>query len=157
MEQRALADKLMDLSKNHSKEIIQQWYRALITNPRTLSFRKIPKETLLSKAESFLASLKQMYFSENPHEEVQRFWERSGYMEYTRSLHIPLHENVYSMIMMRRQIWLYANNQAMFNTSLDMWQALDSINRTILLFDYSVVILAKFYADQEAGTPIPPG
>jgi len=149
MEQRVMADKLLDLSQNHGKTIAEQWYKAVTTNPRTSSFRKVPKDKLIAQAEAFFANLKQLYFSENPYREVQQFLERVGYVEYTYSLHIPLHENIYALIMMRRHIWLYAETQAMFNTSLDMWQAVESINRTLLLFDYTICILAQKYAEKE--------
>jgi hypothetical protein len=156
MEQRVLADKLLDLSQNHAKTIAEQWYSAVTTNPRTSSFRKIPKDRLIAQAESFFANLKRLYFADNPYREMQQFLERTEYVEYTHSLHVPLHENIYALIMMRRHIWLYAETQAMFNTSLDMWQALESINRTLLLFDYALSILAQKYAEKEPEIPASP-
>lgn len=142
-----LADKLLDLSQRHGKTIAEQWYGAVSTNPRIPSFRKIPKDGLITKAEYFYTHLKELYFSENPYWEMQQFLERSGYFEFTRSFEIPLHENIYAIIMMRRHIWLFADTQALFNTALDMWQALESINRTLLLFDYAIFILSQKYSE----------
>jgi len=145
MQERVIADKLLDLSKNHSKIIAEEWYKAVSKNPRTISFHRIPKESLVPRAEAIIANLKCLYFAENPYQEVLQFMERTGYAEYTHALHIPLHENIYALIMMRRHIWLYADTQAMFNTSLDLWQAVESINRTLLLFDYAITIIAEKY------------
>jgi len=157
MEQRMLADKLLDLSQHHAKVIAEQWYNAVISNPRTCSFRKVPKERLISQAEDFFLNLKTLYFAENPYTELEHYFERTSYLEYTHSWHVPLHENIYAVIMMRRHIWLYADTQAMFNTSLDMWQAVESINRTLLLFDYALTILVRRYAEMESKAMAAPG
>jgi hypothetical protein len=149
MQQRVIADKLLDLSKTYAKNIAQKWYEALSTNVRTTSFRQLPKDIIMAKAESFLTNLKHLYFSENPYTEVKQIMEHTAYAEYTVSYNVPLHENIYSLILLRRHIWLYAETQAIINTSLDMWQALESINRTILLFDYAIVILAQKYVEIE--------
>ena len=157
MQLRHLADKLLDLSQRHGKTIAEQWYRAVSTNPRIPSFHNIPKDDLISKAEHFYTNLKQLYFSDNPFEEVQQFIERSGYIKYTLSLNIPLHENIYAVIMMRRHIWLFADTQALYNTAVDMWQAMESINRTILLFDYLIYILAQKYYETNHSQVSPGG
>lgn len=154
MEPRILIDKLLDLSKNHARTIAEQWHKALVTNSRTVSFRKLSREELISMAESFYFHLKDLYFVETPYPQVQKYFETTEYIEYTHAKGIPLHENIYALIMMRRQIWLYADNQAIFNTSLDMWHGVQSINRTLLLFDYAITILAQKYAELEANKPI---
>ncbi len=154
MEPRILVDKLLDLSKNHARTIAEQWYKALVTNPRTISFRKLSRDELISMVESFYFHLKDLYFVENPYPQVQKYFETTEYIEYTHGNGIPLHENIYALIMMRRQIWLYADSQAVFNTSLDMWQGVQSINRTLLLFDYAIINLAQKYAELEAPKPV---
>lgn len=157
MEPRILIDKLLDLSRNHAGTIAEQWYKALMTNPRTVSFRRLPKEELISTVESLYSQLKELYFVENPYPQVQKFFEKTEYIEYTYAKGVPLHENIYALIMMRRHIWLYADTQAMFNTSLDLWQGVQSINRTLLLFDYAITILAQKYAELEAKKPVTQG
>jgi len=146
MVQRSVCDKLLDLSSDHALTITDLWYKALIANPRTASFKNMPKDILIPKVESFFSNLKRLYFMENPYREIKDFLECNGYMDFTLSRHIPLQENIYALIMMRRHLWLYADTQAMFNTSLDMWQEVESINRTLLLFDYAIIILAEKYS-----------
>ena len=58
---------------------------------------------------------------------------------------IPLCESIYSLILMRRQIWLSAEIQSLFMNVFDMHQAVDSINRVILLFDYGIYITVQHY------------
>ncbi len=147
MAHRAFADKLLDLAENRSKEIAEHWYKAVIANRRTPSYHTLPKEMCILEAASFYKNLKQLYFAENPYQEVLKLLEKTRYVEDVYTKGIPLPEAIYALIMMRRHIWLYAEFQAMFVTSMDMYQAIESINRTILIFDYAVYIVTQNYYD----------
>jgi hypothetical protein len=58
---------------------------------------------------------------------------------------IPAKETIYALILMRRHIWLYAEFQAIFTSAIDQMQALDTMGRTILLFDYASYEVTKEY------------
>jgi hypothetical protein len=117
------------------------------TNSRTPSFHILPKQKLVPLAVSFLDNLKRIYFADNLYQEIMNYLDRCGYAEESFALNIPLVENIYGLIMLRRHIWLYANTLAMFNTSLDLYQAVECINRTILIFDYTIYIVTQKYAE----------
>jgi hypothetical protein len=146
METRVLADRMMEFSKVYSRNIAEQWYESIRCNRRTPFMQTLPKEKLVSKAVLFFEHLNTLYFSENPYEEMLNFMDSINYAEDSIKLHIPLNENIYSLIMMRRHVWLYAESQAIFSSPLDMYLALQSINRTILVFDYAIYILSEKYA-----------
>jgi hypothetical protein len=145
MECRVLADKLLDLSKGHANIIADQWYKAISTNSRTRSFHTIPRQKLTNLAISFLENLKKLYVADNLYQEVSNYLDRIGYAEITHNSKIPLTENIYGLVLLRRHVWLHADTQAMFNTSLDLFQAIECINRTILVFDYSICIVTQKY------------
>lgn len=56
---------------------------------------------------------------------------------------IPAKETIYALILMRRHIWLYAEFQAIFTSSIDQMHDLDTLGRTILLFDYAAYEVTK--------------
>jgi hypothetical protein len=142
----ALADKLLDLSKKHASEIAELWYKAVSTNPRTTSYSSLNKDTLINQSASFYRNLKQFFFSDNPYSDMERFLETNGYADYAYGHKVPLCEAIYALIIMRRYIWLHADTQAMlYNSPLEVYQALESVNRTILLFDYAIYIVTKRY------------
>ena len=60
---------------------------------------------------------------------------------------LPLHEALYALILMRRHIWLYAEFQAIFITAVEQHQAVESLTRTILMFDYATYVLAERYEE----------
>ena len=56
---------------------------------------------------------------------------------------MPLHEALYALILMRRHMWLYAEFQALFNVEVEHRQAVESLSRTILMFDYIMYVVAR--------------
>ena len=148
MTNQAFIDKLLDLSKNHAGEIAELWYKAVIENPRTSSYRALEKDTLIYQSCSFYKNLKQLFFSENPYDEVRGFLNSLHFAEFAHTHHIPLCEAVYALVLMRRYIWLHATEQAiLYNSALEMYQALESINRTILMFDYAIYDVIQRYGE----------
>jgi hypothetical protein len=59
---------------------------------------------------------------------------------------VPIEDALYALILLRRRIWLYADSQAVFNTSPnDMYNCIESINRVLLIFDYITYIFSRKY------------
>ncbi len=140
-----LTDKLLDLCEHHAEKIAEQWYQAVSTNPRTSSYRSIPKETCLSQAAFLYKNLRSAYFSDNSFQQVRQLLDQLQHIEGLYAKGIPLPEAIYALVLMRRHIWLYSEFQVLCNTALDLQQEIESINRTLLLFDYATYILAQEY------------
>ena len=144
---KVFADRLINVLENHRREIARQWCNAVRKNPRTPSFHNLPEEELLKKAGYFYKKLIQMYFSERPYTEVRKYF--ATYAEVSHREKLPLHETIYALIMMRRHMWLYADFQAPFLSAMDNRQAVETINKTIRIFDHGIYILAQRYCDLE--------
>jgi hypothetical protein len=148
MNNQILTDKLLDLTYHHSDAIAAQWLKSVSTNPRTPSFHSLSpliKEKLTLQVKNIYHSLKKLFFTEHPYEETESLLETTGFIQDAYSQGIPVSEAVYALILMRRHIWLFADMQAMINTSLDCYLIVESINRTLLLFDYAEYIALMKY------------
>lgn len=141
--QKAFADKLLDFADRQAEAIAGQWCKAVRNNPRTPSYHSLPEDKCLSQAVSCYRNLRRMYHSEKPYDEVEHHFTR--YAEARHKEGIPLHEAIYALVMMRRHIWLSAEFQVLFISSVDLHHGMDSINRVVLLFDYAIYILAQRY------------
>ena len=144
---KVFADRLINVLENHRREIAQQWCNAVRKNPRTTSFHNFSEEELLKRAGFFYKKLIQMYFSEKPYTEVRKYF--TEYAEVSHQKKLPLHETLYALIMMRRHMWLYADFQAPFLSAMDNRQAVETINKTIRIFDHGIYIIAQRYCDLE--------
>ncbi|MBN1643421.1 MAG: hypothetical protein JW856_01170 [Dehalococcoidales bacterium] len=145
MVQKAFADRLMDACDQHAEQIAEQWYKSLSIQKRTSSFRTHSKENCIRHAVFLYKNLKRMYFADNPYQEVSRILDASGYAEEQYGRGIPLSEAVYALVLIRRHVWLYAESSALFSSPDDMYPALQSTNRILLLFDYATYIVIQKY------------
>ena len=137
------ADRLLNLADRRAEAIAERWCKSVKKNPRTPSYHSLPDDECLSQAVSCYKNLKQMYHSEKPYEEASVYFTR--YAEARHAEGIPLHESIYALLMVRRHIWLFAEIEALFVSAVDLHQAIECINRVVLLFDYAVCILAQRY------------
>jgi hypothetical protein len=86
-----------------------------------------------------------MFFTDKPADTSQQYFAR--YAEEQHQRNIPLNEALYALIMMRRHIWLYAEFQTIFISAVEQKQAVDSLVRTILMFDYAIFFISQRYQE----------
>jgi hypothetical protein len=141
----AYADKLLNFAEQHATDIAKQWHKALITSSRTVAYRKVREFKLVNQGELFYKNLKKLYFEPDMYEMVSAYFTKWGEEQFYEN--IPLDEAVYALIMLRRQLWLYAEFHTLFQSALDQFQAADGINRTVLLTDYGIIAVIRKYKE----------
>lgn len=137
--------KLIDLVEKNAEEIAKQWVVEVKKNKRTASYQKIPAETLIPRAVEFYHELRRMLMSSSTYEESQAYL--SKYAKTCYEDNIPLHEAIYALAMMRRQMWLFAEFQVAFNTVVERQSAIDSVTRVIRMMDYAVYTITQKYQE----------
>jgi len=149
----ALADRLMKCCANNSRIIAEQWYKALCTNTRTQAFSSMHRESCIRHAEFVYKNLEKIYFDEKPESTLAHLLDIEGFVEdhYARS--IPLEQVIYSIVLLRRHLWLYAESQAIYEGIGDMLQMVESVNRVLLVCDYLMFIVAHKYRSKSAPAP----
>jgi hypothetical protein len=142
---RAFADKLIEVLENNTKQIAEQWSKAVSTNPRTPSYHSLNPDQYIPHALFFYGNIRKFYYGKMVGDEEPKYFQNFAESMYKAG--VPLDEVIYALMLMRRQIWLYADFNALFVTTLDMHQAVESINRTILIFDHVIHSIAKRYGE----------
>lgn len=139
----AYAAKLIDVIESKAENISGQWANDVMTHKRTPSYHSLPKDMVINQGINFYKLFRRMSMAENPYEEAKTFsWQ---YAEDLYKKKIPLQEAAYALMLLRRHLWLYAEFQGFFFTALEKQQAVESLNRTILLFDYvSYQVIEKY-------------
>lgn len=140
-----LADRLIDMCARHADQMADEWYQALISNPRTTSYRTLDKEACRRLAVHVYKNLGQMYLADDPYQAVSRSLDVAGFAEELHGRGIHVEEVVYSLILMRREIWLHSERQSLYVTPEDMNEVVVSINRVTLLFDYATYFVVSRY------------
>lgn len=141
----AYSDKLLNFTEQHATEIGKQWVKALQSSSKTPAYRKVREFKLVNQGELFFKNMKKLYFDQNTYDAATAYFTKFAEDQFYEN--IPLYEAVYALIMLRRQMWLFAEFQVLFTTALDQYQAADSINRTVLITDYGIMAIIKKYAE----------
>lgn len=143
----AFADKLLEVTERHADQIALQWCKAVRSNPRTPWFHVQHADNCTSFALDFYKNFRSVYFDEKPYRKLERYF--SDYADENVRKGVPMEEAIYALLMMRRQIWLFADFQALFVTALDAHRAVETLNRTIRVFDQGVYVIVRRYRELE--------
>ena len=143
----AFADKLLEVTERHADKIADQWCRAVRKNPHTPWFQSAKEAECNSFAVDFYKNFRNVYFDEKPYKKLEKYF--ANYAEESFQKGIPMEEAIYALVMMRRHLWLYADFQALFMTALDAHRAVETLNRTIRVFDQGVFNIIKRYRELE--------
>jgi len=138
---KAFTAKLVDLTQKNADTIARQWAKDIKTNVKTYTYHNASEEEIILQAKYFYNNFQLMFFNESPYEQAKEIFEKYAEERYKEG--IPLHEALYALILMRRHMWLYAEFQSIFNVEVEHQQAVGSLSRTILMFDYIIYVVAK--------------
>ena len=141
----AFTTRLIEVTELHAKTIAKQWYNDVRKNPRTPSYHNITEDRAIPQAIEFYSHFREVFMSDKPSEAAKRFFSKYAEDRYREG--IPLHEAIYSLVMMRRHMWLYAEFQAVWTSAVDYQQASAGLNRTILMFDYATYVITEKYQE----------
>ena len=142
---REYSSKLVDIAENHAKEIAVRWYFDVIKNPRTPSYHDISEQDGISQAEEFYRHFRAIFLSEKPYEAARQFFSRFAEARFHEG--ICASEATYALALMRRHIWLYSDFHVTFITADERKQAIESLNRMMLIFDYAVHVITVKYEE----------
>jgi hypothetical protein len=137
--------KLVALIESHAEPIARQWAKDVRKNSRTPSYHDISEVNLVPVAERFYDNFSQMFYTNKPADISRPYFFQFAEEHYRQK--IPLSETLYALILMRRHIWLYAEFQTIFISAVEQKQAVDSLVRTILMFDYAITFVSQRYQE----------
>jgi hypothetical protein len=137
------AIKYLELAEKHTDKVAARWLKDVKSNAKTPTYKSLNEEALIYQCVRFYQNFSKMFLDEKITEDVLRYFR--SYAQESYAMGIPAKETIYALILMRRHIWLYAEFQAIFTSAIDQMQALDTLGRTILLFDYASYEVTKEY------------
>jgi len=139
------AIKYVELAELHAGRMAKRWAMDVQNNTRTKKYKELDEEWIINQGVKFYQNFSKMFAEEKISETTLKYFRT--YAEESFSSGIPMDEAVYALILLRRHIWLYAEFQTIFSSGIDQRQALDTLSRTILLFDYAVYEVTKEYQE----------
>jgi len=139
------AARYVELAQSHAQEMAERWADDIQNNIKTTFYKKLDREKIVAKCVGFYHNFSRMFVDDKPSKDALEY-----FRTYARESHVmgvPMEQAVYALSLMRRHIWLYAEFQIIFSTAIDQEQAVDTLSRTILVFDYAAYEITKEYQD----------
>ena len=137
------AIKYLELVDQHAEKMAKRWAKDVRSNNKTKYYHQLDEQKIISQCVRFYQYFSKMFVDDKLSEDILHYFKTYARESYAQK--IPMDEAVYALILMRRNIWLYAEFQSIFSTSIDQRQAVDTLSRTILLFDYAAYDITKEY------------
>ena len=142
---RTYAVKYVELAEQHAERMAKRWAMDVQNNARTKKYKELEEERIINARIKFVKNFSKMITEEQISENTLKYFRT--YAKESFDMGIPMDEAVYALILLRRHIWLYAEFQTIFSAGIDQRQALDTLSRTILLFDYAAYEVTKEYQE----------
>lgn len=139
------AIKYVELAEQHAEKMAKRWTMDVQNNVRTKKYKEVAEDKIIFQGVKFYQNFSKMFAEEKISEITIKYFK--NYANDSFAMGIPMDEAVYALILLRRHIWLYAEFQTIFSSGIDQRQALDTLSRTILLFDYAVYEVTKEYQE----------
>lgn len=139
------AIKYVELAEQHAEKVAKRWTMDVQNNIRTKKYKELPEDRIIFQGVKFYQNFSKMFADEKISEGTIKYFK--SYANDSFAMGIPMDEAVYALILLRRHIWLYAEFQTIFSAGIDQRQALDTLSRTILLFDYAAYEVTKEYQE----------
>lgn len=139
------AFKYLELAEKHAEKIAERWVKDVRNNTRTPTYKNLNEKQIISHCIEFYQNFSKMFVNEKITDDVTNYFRKYALECY--AIGVPAKEAIYALILMRRHIWFYAEFQMIFGSGIDRQEALDTLNRTILIFDYAVYEVTREYQD----------
>jgi hypothetical protein len=141
-----ISDKLVELVEKHSKEIIKRWVVRLISDPTTSSFSQKNVDYIEKKAQSILEHMGKWVSYDTSKEDVGRRYADEGIDLF--KMKIPLCEVIRAMYTLRRTLWLFVENESLFDTAFQLCQMKELSDRIVLFFDRAEYYMIRGYTEE---------
>jgi hypothetical protein len=139
------AIKFMELAERHAEKMAKRWALDVQNNVKTKTYKNLDEQKIIFQGVRYYQHFSKMFTDEKVKEDALKYFR--SYAADSYAMGIPLDEAIYALILLRRHIWLYAEFQTIFTSGIEQMQALDTLSRTILLFDYAAYEVTKEYQE----------
>jgi 8-oxo-dGTP diphosphatase len=141
-----LSDSLIGFVGEHAAFVARLWLADVRSNRTTLGYRKLDPEALLQECATSLKLLGRWLEGESTEEEIRSFYRTLGSRRQSQGVH-P-HEMLSAVMLLKKQIWMYARSQGLWERPVDAYRVMELQSRFAVFFDKAVYHLSRGFADQ---------
>jgi hypothetical protein len=128
------SDKLALMIKDNADELTKRLCKDLLSRRETRSYRGLNQDIVYERVYEVYNKLDSWLQREKGKAaEIRKYFTKLGERRYHEG--IPLDEEIMTLMLIKRHLWLYVLEKHYFDSSFELQQALQFNNRVVLFFD----------------------
>jgi hypothetical protein len=141
-----ISEKLVSLIKDNAKLLTNRLIEDLYTREETRNYRKLDKHTLYQRVFDVYNRLDAWLLGNKVKGEVRNHYIALGRQRFQEG--IPLEETLMALMLIKRHLWLFVNENNFLDNSFMLNQALGFNNSVVLFFDRAIYFTTIGYIDE---------
>lgn len=139
-----LSDSLVSFVGEHAQFVARLWLADVRSSRTTEGYRRLDPEALLAECTSGLQLLGRWLEGESTEEEIKNSYRELG--ESRRSQGVEAHEMLSAVLLLKKQIWVYARSQGVWERPVDAYRMMELQSRFAVYFDKAVYHLTRGFS-----------
>jgi hypothetical protein len=140
-------EKLVMLIKDNADELTKRLCRDLLSREETKTYRNISQDVVYERAYDVYSRLDTwLKGNKSKAAEFRNYFEKQGEMRFREG--VSLHEEVMTLMLIKRHLWLYVMETNFFDSTYELQQALQFNNRVVMFFDRAIFYVTNGYQEE---------
>ncbi len=146
-----LSDRIIHIIEHQADRLEDQWAQMVRSHPATPSYHRLDDEELESSVREVYHNLGLYLESTHDAERLSELFLRIG--RERRVQGIPLHELVFAIILVRRNLWNFIEEEGICLSTLEFHQMEHFLHRVMNFFDKTLYFVVVGYEEGEEERP----
>ncbi|MCD4772750.1 MAG: NUDIX domain-containing protein [Bacteroidales bacterium] len=138
-----LSNKLIEMIEKNTKSIAELWLLDISSNKSTPHYHLFDKQKLLERSQIVISQLSKWLSMDYNKHDIRNFYKQLG--NERRKEDFALSEVISSLSLIRKHIWEFALSRGIWNTTIDIYIALELGRRMMLFFDKATYYVSIGY------------
>ncbi|MEN6466167.1 MAG: hypothetical protein ABFD62_13380 [Syntrophaceae bacterium] len=140
---RSLSINLVRLIERNTDKLTRRVMEDIKKHPGAGTYRNLDEAQLYKRVFEVYHQFNHWMSDETTKEDIERVYRILGKQRQEEGF--ALSEVIQALIIARRHIWLLVDSESFLDTALDLHNAIDLVNRSILFFDRAIYFTAVGY------------
>ncbi|MCE5274498.1 MAG: hypothetical protein ABFD70_05680 [Syntrophaceae bacterium] len=139
--------RLLQLIEDNADELTRRLCKDLLSREETKGYRGLSENLIRERVYDVYSKLGS-WLGTDKHTsgEVRRVYTELGRKRQREG--IPLHEVVLAFMLIKRHLWLYVQETQFFDSTYELYQALELNNKVVLFFDRVIYFVTIGYEEE---------
>ncbi|HNY64116.1 MAG TPA: hypothetical protein PKM41_01680 [Deltaproteobacteria bacterium] len=141
-----ISEKIVSLIKDNASLLTERLMEDLLSRQETRSYRNLDRAVLKNRVFDVYNWLDAWLQGDKAKGEIRNHYVEMGRQRFRED--IPLEEAVMALMLIKRHLWLFVEEQNYSESSFMLHQALEFNNRVVLFFDRAIYFTVMGYQDE---------